>query len=82
MNYIMSRLVLLTADSARGAVAKLQAPALPYRADVLTSNLLNIQVKYHINEFLEETMKYVLKQFDRVLMGARSDISTWASSFC
>ena len=81
MSYFMSHLINLTRESAKQAVTKLRSPALPFRSDIPTSQLLNIQLKQQCTKLLGDKLHGVLEHFETPLVRAKCHTYTWASSF-
>jgi hypothetical protein len=88
MNYFMSRITTLTKESAERVVQRLRRPqSIPFeeasRASVvLTSRLLNIQVKQAMQNQLCEMTTKVLKGFEKEMLENPKPQETWADNFC
>jgi hypothetical protein len=83
MHYFMSHIITFTSTSAEEAVTKLRAPRmLPYTSGpILTSRLLNLQIKRAMYALMPSMMRDVLKGLEKLFAEYRSH-SSWAESFC
>jgi hypothetical protein len=83
MHYIMSRLIIIEPSSASQVFAKLQKPhVLPYNERILSSNIINLQLKCQMIALLRETTAQVLSGLECILEGTRGKQTTWSTAFC
>lgn len=82
MHYFMSRIITFTKASAEKAIEGLQRPHTLKFAQVLSSTLLNLQVKQAMQRLLSETVHSVLEDLESALSKSKGRPSSWADIFC
>jgi hypothetical protein len=85
MHYFMSRIITITKASAERAVERLRRPQLlPFEqaAQVLTSTLLNLQIKQAMQNLLRDMTGQVLKGLEKEMLVIPKAKDTWADNFC
>jgi len=80
MHYFMSRMIIFTKDSAEKAVERIRRPHKLNFAQILTSTLLNLQIKQAMQGLLLETTEAVLSGLDGKISGRKK--ADWADNFC
>jgi hypothetical protein len=91
MHYFMSRIITFTKDSAERAVKRLRRPQLlPFEQDsqvsqvsqVLTSTLLNLQIKQAMQHLLRDMTISVLESLEKAMLVIPQTHDAWADNFC
>lgn len=88
MNYFMNRILTFTKESAGKAVNRLLRPqSLPFEealqvSRVLTSTLLNLQIKQAMQNLLRDTTRTVLRGLETEILIIPKSPDTWADNFC
>ncbi len=83
IHHFMSRMIIFTRTSANEAVQSLRAPAmLPHTSEpILTSKLLNLQIKRAMYPLLVEMTRDLLDGLDQLFL-RRATHSSWAEALC
>lgn len=77
----MSRNITFTKNSAEKAAARLRRPQVLPSAEVLTSTLLNLQVKQAMQSLLRDMTKAVLEGLETTILRLKTK-AHWAETFC